>query len=577
MFVLLVVATVGAFFAAQALKHGKPLLRYRASTEAFSPNGDGVKDTARIRFKLPEGDDVTVTVLDADGGRVARIADNQHLGKGEHTLVWDGRTGDGLRAPEDDYRVRVGLRRHGRTNLLPHTVTLDLTPPRPHIRRARGPIVIDGFTHRFAVAEVGRPGRDPRFSLWRTDLAKPKRVLRSLPLVGKHRARWDGRLRGRLAPPGTYLIAASAVDRAGNRGSVPDQLPPPAKGTAQGGVGVTIRPLAVKTALTPVTPGARARVRVEAGGRKYTWALHRTGGGREDHGRSRSSRLSVRIPDGPAGTYTVTVRSHRRVARAVIPVSAPRPRPILVVLPALTWQGRNDTDDDGDGLPDSLARGRESRIDRPFAYGRLPRGFRSGEERVLSYLDGEHLRYELTTDLALARTGAAQLRSHPGVILAGDTRWLTEQLGERLRAYVQRGGKVLSLGTDSLLRTVALGARTMSDPSERKPLDFLGADVEPLEHSSTSVTATSDRINVFRGSLGNLGTYDAWEPTKDVGSRGRLVATAIAGSGEKVFVAYRLGRGLVFRPGVRGWGRALEDPIGAPAATTRRIWTLLHG
>src|SRR5687767_8124490 len=53
-FLLLVVATIGAFFAAQRLKHQDPLLRYRASDRAFSPNGDGIKDTARIRFRLPE-------------------------------------------------------------------------------------------------------------------------------------------------------------------------------------------------------------------------------------------------------------------------------------------------------------------------------------------------------------------------------------------------------------------------------------------------------------------------------------------------------------------------------------------
>ena len=95
------VATIGAFFAAQRLKNEKPLLRYRASDRAFSPNGDGIKDSARIRFKLPEADDVTVTILDDDGGTVARVARNRYLPKGEVTLRWDGIGDDGAPAPED--------------------------------------------------------------------------------------------------------------------------------------------------------------------------------------------------------------------------------------------------------------------------------------------------------------------------------------------------------------------------------------------------------------------------------------------------------------------------------------------
>jgi hypothetical protein len=41
-------------------------------------------------------------------------------------------------------------------------------------------------------------------------------------------------------------------------------------------------------------------------------------------------------------------------------------------------------------------------------------------------------------------------------------------------------------------------------------------------------------------------------------------------------VAYRLGKGLVIRPGVGGWAGELADPISPPATTTRRIWTLLR-
>ena len=579
MFVLLVGATIGAFFAAQQLKQQAPLLRYRASTEAFSPNGDGVKDVAEIRFKLPEADDVTVTILDEDGGTVARIATNEHRGNGVHTFIWDGRTDENLVAPEDEYRVRVGLRHEGRTNTLPHSIKLDLTPPRPKIEAVdapgRGPIVIDGASRRTATAQVAPPARKPVFSVWRTDVDEPRRVVEELPRAGRRKGQWDGRVDGRLAPPGTYLIAARAKDRAGNSGTVPRHLPPPEAGDAAGGVGVLVRPIAIAPEFSPVVPGTRTAVRVDTGGRRYSWSLRRVDGERVARGRSRAERLSVPVPDGPAGALVLTARTHGQVARTVVPVAAPRPRPILVVLPALTWEGRNDVDDDGDGLPDSLERERKARVQRPFAGGRLPVGFKGHEAKLLAYLDRQRLRYELTTDLALARAGGAQLDEHVGVILAGDARWLPEQLGDRLRGFVRGGDRLFTVGFDSLHRTMALGARAMSSPSARAERDFLGANVSPPVRGTTALTAQTDEINLFAGTAGSLGSWNAWEETADVGA-GRLVATAVEDGGEPVFVAYRLGDGLVFRPGVRDWSAALDDDVSPPATTTRRIWTLLH-
>ena len=578
-FLLLVAATIGAFFAAQRLKSEKPLLRYRASDRAFSPNGDGIRDSARIRFKLPEADDVTVTILDEDGGTVSRLANNRRFPAGEVTLRWNGQGDENLVVPEDTYRVRVGLRRHGRANTLPHSIELDLTPPRPRISAVgasgRRPVVIDGARRRTAAAEVTGAVRRPRFSVWRTDGAKARRVVERLPAAGRRRARWDGRIEGRPAPPGTYLIAVEALDRAGNAGSAPRTLPPPESGPARGGVGVWVRPIAITPPLVPVSSGALARVNVDAGGRRYEWSLRRVGGKRAGRGRSSARRLAVRIPEGPAGAYVLTVRTRGATARAAIPVAAPDARPVLVVLPVLTWQGRNDVDDDGNGLPDALARGRPALVGRAFVGGRLPRGFAGGEARLLSYLDRQRLRYELTTDLALARAGGVPLRDHRAVILAGDTRWLPEQLGSRLFDFVRGGGRLLSVGLDSLHRTISLGARTMSDPSERTPRDFFGAEVGRPVREPSSLIAQSDELNVFSGTAGNLGEWEAWEETRAVG-RGRLVASAVVSGGEQVFVAYRLGRGLVIRPGVAGWSRALEDDVAPPGTTMRRIWTLLR-
>jgi len=338
---------------------------------------------------------------------------------------------------------------------------------------------------------------------------------------------------------------------------------------------VLVRPVAIMPPLTPVGSGSTVRIGVDAGGRRYAWSLRRLDGERVGRGRSSSTRLAVRVPEGPAGVLVLTVRTGVATARAPIAVATSRPRPILVVLPALTWQGRNDVDDSGDGLPDSLARDREAQVERPFAGGRLPAGFAGSEAKLLAYLDRQDLRYELTTDLALARAGGEPLSAHEGVILAGEMRWLPEQLGDRLLDFVRGGGRLFSVGLDSLHRTMALGARTMSSPSERSERDFLGASVAAPVRGSTVVLAETDEINMFAGTAGSLGSWSGWQVTSDLG-RGRLAASAVENDGERVFVAYRLGRGLVIRPGVQGWNAALDNDIAPPATTTRRVWTLLH-
>ena len=51
-FALLVCATLGAFFVTQRLKRSPLVVRQRTVTDAFSPNGDGIRERASIRFSL---------------------------------------------------------------------------------------------------------------------------------------------------------------------------------------------------------------------------------------------------------------------------------------------------------------------------------------------------------------------------------------------------------------------------------------------------------------------------------------------------------------------------------------------
>ena len=61
----------------------------------ISPNGDGRKDTLRMRFDLPHSDDVTVSVVDESGDEVRRLLDDAPARRGHVPVIWDGRDGDG--------------------------------------------------------------------------------------------------------------------------------------------------------------------------------------------------------------------------------------------------------------------------------------------------------------------------------------------------------------------------------------------------------------------------------------------------------------------------------------------------
>ena len=116
---------------------------------------------------------------------------------------------------------------------------------------------------------------------------------------------------------------------------------------------------------------------------------------------------------------------------------------MLVVLPTTTWQGLNPADDDGDGQPDTLAAGLPVRLARPYVKDGIPPQIRRHEALLLSQLDRKGRRYDLTTDVALARGEGPKLDGHRGVIIAGDARWLDARVARSLRSFV-RGGRQAS-------------------------------------------------------------------------------------------------------------------------------------
>lgn len=624
-FGVLVLATLGAFVVTQKLKSSPPLVVRPHISQVFSPAPDARVRRAKVSFWIVEGDDVTVSIVDDEGRIVRRLLDGGKVPKRKRiTLWWDGRTEDGALAPDGRYRVRIALIHQGRTIDLSRTIRLDTSPPKPIVTDVE-PRAGDGpaFLPQAGVEEVtihvaGTERRRARVLIYRTDVTPPRQVGELTVPQHRRKVTWDGTLDGRPAPPGTYLMGLLVADRAGNPGTFPRRLPP--EGPQPGHAGVTIRRLAAAPPLVPVDAGRRAVVLVDARGAPYRWALRRHGDPAVlARGSGEGARLTVPTPRGQSGLHVLTIetttapdpararRGGRRAGRGggrsrpaaqrapegtgdrttvPIVVRTAQPRAVLVVLPAITWQGLNRVDDDGDGMPNTLDSGgprATAKLSRPLADG-LPDGVPTGEGALLRFLDENLIRYDLTTDAALSTGDGPPLGGHRGVVLAGDARWITPQVRDKLRRYLRDGGNVWSLGTDALRRWVRLRPDgTLAAPTSPRAIDALGARPrQPLvrvegEEPTDEITIYEDdpQLELFEGTSGAFGGYDVYETLAGVAPAARLLSAAGAEAGVPVIAAWQLGDGVAIHTGLPQLAAKAQAGDLDAAALIRRIWQLL--
>ena len=578
-FALLVCATLGAFFVTQRLKRSPLVVRQRTVTDAFSPNGDGIRDRASIRFSLKRSDDVTVSIVDREGSVVRRLATDRRLPGGRPLqFFWNGRNQNGRVVPDGPYRVRIGLRNEGRTVTLRRQITVDTTPPRPTVTivspGGTGPALFPASGVRAIAVRTETPlFARPRFQVYRMDAASPRFEVQFYGDPATGQGAWDGRIRGVPAPPGLYAIVVRTVDRVGNPGVSPPLGPAPAH-AGRSRNGVIVRYLTARAALEPAAAGAQATVAVDtAVAGRYDWTLTRPGTGRAlARGKGAGPVLRIPIPRQPSGIDVVAVRAGSFRAQAPVLVRGPGRHPVLLVVPTASWQAANPYDDDGDGLPNTLDRGGPVGLDRPFMGTGLPAGFSRQEAPLLAFLDRTGLRYDITTDVALAAGRPPALEGHRGAVLAGVPRWLPGDTGQRLHAWVGGGGRVLLLGTDALRRTAQLNGNQLSGPSGPAPVDALGDRQAPLAQVGQLLVFNDDRIGLFTGTDGLFTGFGRGERSEDLGAS--LQAAAGPQEGQPVVVAYTLGRGLVIRTGLPEWSARLggDDNVNA---VTRQAWTLL--
>jgi hypothetical protein len=425
------------------------------------------------------------------------------------------------------------------------------------------------------------PGEDASVQVYRTDTERAELVLQRDVPAGDTIWSWDGSGEdGTKLPSGTYVVVARSKDKAGNLGTSPSPLPPrPAFGRRLGGKGgVQIMSLAAGPPSAPVEATDDAEFLVVSAGRRYTWQVRRVGE-REPRstGSGTRSRVVLQAPGGKSGLYLFEVRTANRSVQVPFAVQSVRDAPVLVVLPVTTWQGSNKVDDDGDGWPDTLDAGLPIRTARPYAGGELPPGVAEHVGPLLAAIDRAGLRYDITTDVALARGQGPKLEGHTGVVLAGDTRWLDARVQRSLRAWVRDGHRLLQTGMDSLRRGVTVTPARIGDPTQPTPRDLFGARLAAVvPQPGLTLTNTVDRIDLFRGTDGQLGPFDGYEATGSVGADERILAVASTPDAQHdVLIASRFGDGVVVRLGVPDFSRRLSsDP--ELVVLLERIWTLLR-
>ena len=600
-FAVLVVVTAGAFVVTQALKGSDPVVERVFFAKYLSPNGDGFKDTVDIRFDLPQGDDATVSIVDEDGKEVRRLATDRHLRKGTHKFRWDGRNDDGDRAPDGDYRLRVLLNEEGRGLTAARALVLDTTPPRPRLIAATPAEIAPGAPSprgRVRIRFSGPSDPAPEFRVYRTDDGPVREVARFDGTRFRRIAFWDGKIDGKPAPDGIYAFGVVVRDRAFVAGSAPPRLPP-TRAEARPETGSSVRRVTIEGPLEPVRAGKVARFTIGPALRPVRWSVAPFTGGplvrrglTEGKGTEfvdkrrnrRGTKVSFRVPQqAKSGLYLlrVTTGGAKGVAPLVVRgrTNGTRPGPgrILVVLPTISWQGATRVDDNGDGFAETLYDSPEVRLQRPLAGARLPLSTRENLGPLLRFLAREKVAYDLTTDVALARSGGEGLRDHSGVILAGSERWITPTLDNRFKEYVEGGGRIANFGADSLKRTVKLEKGLLRDPVGPRIEDTFGEQTENERTPAAPLVVSKDEIDMFRAADRFVGEFTRIEQSVRRAKRAKLKAAAGREKGKPAFVAYDLGFGLVVRTGAPGWSTLLaEDRQNTEVIhVTRRILRLL--
>src|SRR3954447_4792956 len=263
-FALLVGATIAAFFVTQQLKGEFPLvLRFAATPNSISPNGDGVLDDTFVGFDLSERAKVSFFIVDSEAREVRRLVGDRTLaGDTKYRYVWNGRDDEGRRVPDGKYQLRVVRRDEGRVINSIKTVRVDTKKPRVRLTSAEPGVIAPGNPGQDPQVRIryrGPRNEKPEFRIFRTDEGQP-RVVARFRGNDRREAIWHGSGRGRPAVDGDYAFTVTVRDKAGNLSVSPAEIPNAR--VARPGTGVAVRHLTLSGPLSRIRAGALVRLAV---------------------------------------------------------------------------------------------------------------------------------------------------------------------------------------------------------------------------------------------------------------------------------------------------------------------------
>jgi hypothetical protein len=218
---------------------------------------------------------------------------------------------------------------------------------------------------------------------------------------------------------------------------------------------------------------------------------------------------------------------------------------------------------------------------------------------LLVFLDRAKVPYDITSDLDLALSSGPRATDRAGVLLLGAERWVPPAFARRLRRYVADGGRLVTIGTDSLRRGVAVlrpgegRAGKLVRPTQPIERDPFGARLRALRELAAGTvlrpiagSADAPLLAFWDGTLDGFATAEESEPptppdrVKVLAAVGVEPVTddpdALPAPPRPALTASRLGKGLVIRIGLPGWAlRLREDPD--VAQLTRNAVDLVAG
>ena len=299
----IVLALLAATSAAFAITEGaklerSPIQRTRVDP-LFSPASKAVP-VSHIKFRLRTRERISVWIENDHGVDVRNLLTNRSFKAGSNLdLVWDGVADNGIVQPDGVYKPVVKLARSHRVITLPSPIRIDTKPPVITVHHPLYPLLSpdgdgrrDSFTVHYTVNERAHGilrvrGRQVEFTRGQKE---------SGTLV------WNGKLNGRPARPGRYLLTVAAQDEAGN---VSKGFP---FAIAQ------IRYLSLARTRVIVRPGGRFALRVSTDYPTVGWRLHGA------HGEQHCGTLHFRAPKKP-GVYRLYITAGPHSAKCAVVVA----------------------------------------------------------------------------------------------------------------------------------------------------------------------------------------------------------------------------------------------------------------